>query len=51
MDSLGSKLIANRFLFRKKISSGSFGVVNLVLDRATNQECALKIEKEENQET
>lgn len=35
---------------RKKLSSGSFGVVFLGEDKLTNTEVAMKIEKEENEE-
>lgn len=45
------KIFGNRFIFKKKLSQGSFGIVYLVLDRATNTECALKAEKEEHEET
>ncbi|CAD8146376.1 unnamed protein product [Paramecium octaurelia] len=45
------KIFGNRFIFKKKLSQGSFGIVYLVLDRATNTECALKAEKEEYEES
>ncbi|CAD8158351.1 unnamed protein product [Paramecium octaurelia] len=45
-----SKIYANRFVMKKKLSQGSFGMVYQVYDRATNAECALKVELEENQE-
>ncbi|CAD8057210.1 unnamed protein product [Paramecium sonneborni] len=44
------KIFVNRFQVKKKISSGAFGVVFLVLDKQTNQEHALKLEKEDNEE-
>ncbi len=34
----------------KKLSSGSFGVVFLGHDKETNQDVAIKIEKEENED-
>ncbi|CAD8074522.1 unnamed protein product [Paramecium sonneborni] len=45
-----SKIYANRFIFKKKLSQGSFGIVYQVHDRATNIDCALKAELESNQE-
>ncbi|CAD8150639.1 unnamed protein product [Paramecium pentaurelia] len=44
------KVFLNRFVVKKKISSGAFGVVFLVFDKQTNQEHALKLEKEDNEE-
>lgn len=51
MSLISAKIFANRFVYKSKLSSGSFGVVYLVHDRATNIDCALKVEKEENIET
>lgn len=51
MSFIGARIFANRFVLKEKLSSGSFGVVYLVHDRATNIDCALKVEKEENIET
>jgi len=44
------KVFNNRYVVVKKISSGSFGVVFLGLDRDTKQDVAIKVEKEENEE-
>jgi len=40
----------NRYLVKKKISSGSFGVVFLGIDKNTKEEIAIKLEKEDNEE-
>ncbi|CAD8075944.1 unnamed protein product [Paramecium sonneborni] len=50
MSQSNPKIFGNRFIQKKKLSQGSFGIVYLVFDRATNTECALKVEKEENEE-
>jgi serine/threonine protein kinase len=39
-----------RFVVKKKISSGSFGVVFLGMDKTTKDEVAIKLEKEDNEE-
>lgn len=50
--SPGQSIVFNhRYLVKKKISSGSFGVVYLGHDKHTLQEVAIKLEKEENEET
>jgi serine/threonine protein kinase len=41
----------NQYVVRKKLSSGSFGVVFLGEDKLTQAEVALKIEKEDSEET
>ncbi|CAK82001.1 unnamed protein product (macronuclear) [Paramecium tetraurelia] len=45
-----NRVFMNRFVVKKKISSGAFGVVFLVFDKQTNQDAALKLEKEDNEE-
>ena len=45
-----SKIFNKQYLVGKKISSGSFGVVFLGFDNESNQEVAIKVEKEENEE-
>jgi len=40
----------NQYVVKKKLSSGSFGVVFLGEDKTNQVEVALKIEKEENEE-
>ena len=40
----------NQFIVRKKLSSGSFGVVFQGEDKQTGELIALKIEKEDNEE-
>ncbi|CAD8069973.1 unnamed protein product [Paramecium sonneborni] len=44
-----SKIYANRFVLKNKLSQGSFGIVYQVHDRTTNSEFALKVELEQNQ--
>lgn len=45
------KMFNNQYLVKKKISSGSFGVVFLGIDKLSGLEVAMKIEKEDNEET
>ncbi|KAM3142362.1 hypothetical protein pb186bvf_005519 [Paramecium bursaria] len=48
--SSSQRVFNNQFQIVKKLSSGSFGVVFLGLDLQTQQEVAIKIEKEENED-
>lgn len=50
MSQSSQKVFNGRFVVKKKISSGAFGVVYLAYDRTTNADCALKLEKEDNEE-
>ena len=44
------KIFNNQYVVKRKISSGSFGVVFLGEDKLTGMEVAMKIEREENEE-
>ncbi|KAM3133923.1 hypothetical protein pb186bvf_014038 [Paramecium bursaria] len=46
-----NRVFLGRFSVIKRISSGSFGVVYLVHDKTTKEDCALKLEKYDNDET
>lgn len=44
------KIFNNKYIIKQQISSGSFGVVYLAIDKHTREEVAVKIEKEENED-
>lgn len=44
------KIFNNQYVVKKKISSGSFGVVFIGFDIISKQDVAIKVEKEENEE-
>ena len=44
------KIFNNQFIVKNQISSGSFGIVYLAVDKNTKEEVAIKLEKEENEE-
>lgn len=50
MRDVSQRIFNNQFLVKKKISSGSFGVVFLGLDKIGKEEVAIKVEKEDNEE-
>lgn len=44
------KIFNNKYIIKHQISSGSFGVVYLAYDKHTKEECAIKLEKDDDQD-
>lgn len=45
------KIINNQYIVKQQISSGTFGIVYLGYEKKTKEEVAIKLEKEEEEES